>query len=105
MFSQRTGCYDTLLSLSKRMSAILNFNELVDTLVHGLVRGIPVSHAALMIHDQDTAAFVNYREETSVEDGVFTVRGSGFAAGIRVQRSRREPEHERAFAERTPNRT
>ena len=41
MFSKRRGCYETLLDLSKRMSSILNFNELVDTLVHGLVRGMP----------------------------------------------------------------
>ena len=51
MFSKRQGCYETLLHLSKRMSSILNFNELVDTLVHGLVRGIPATHATLMIHD------------------------------------------------------
>src|SRR5919197_1153917 len=31
-FSKRQGCYETLLQLSKRMSSILNFNELVDTL-------------------------------------------------------------------------
>jgi signal transduction histidine kinase len=69
IFSQRSGCYDTLLSLSKRMSGILNFNELVDTLVHGLVRGIPVTHAGLMIHDAATGSFVNYREETSLDEG------------------------------------
>jgi signal transduction histidine kinase len=69
MFSQRQGCYATLLSLSKRMSSILNFNELVETLVHGLVRGIPATHATLMIHDPVTGAFVNHREETTLEDG------------------------------------
>ena len=69
MFSQRQGCYATLLSLSKRMSSILNFNELVETLVHGLVRGIPATHATLMIHDPSTGAFVNHREETTLEDG------------------------------------
>ena len=31
MFSKRQGCYETLLHLSKRMSSILNFNELVDS--------------------------------------------------------------------------
>src|SRR5213078_1341630 len=55
-FSKRQGCYETLLQLSKRMSSILNFNELVDTLVHGLVRGIPVTHATLMIYDASTNA-------------------------------------------------
>ena len=69
MFSQRTGCYDTLLSLSKRMSTILNFNELVDTLVQGLVRGVPVTHAALMVRDPDTDTYVNYREQTSLDEG------------------------------------
>ena len=63
------GCYETLLSLSKRMSGILNFNELVDTLIHGLVRGIPVTHAGLMIHDAATNSFVNYREETTLDEG------------------------------------
>src|SRR5206468_286888 len=69
MFSKRRGCYETLLSLSKRMSAILNFNELVDTLVHGLVRGIPVTHAMLMIYDATTNTFASYREETTLEEG------------------------------------
>jgi signal transduction histidine kinase len=69
MFSKRLGCYETLLGLSKRMSSILNFNELVDTLVHGLVRGIPATHATLMIHDPVTRSFLNYREETTLEEG------------------------------------
>jgi signal transduction histidine kinase len=69
MFSKRTGCYDTLLQLSKRMSSILNFNELVDTLVHGLVRGIPGTHATLLIHDPGTGAFINHREETTLDEG------------------------------------
>lgn len=69
MFSQRQGCYETLLRLSKRMSSILNFNELVDTLVHGLVQGVPATHVTLMIRDPSTGAFVNYREETTVEEG------------------------------------
>ncbi|HEX2438848.1 MAG TPA: histidine kinase N-terminal 7TM domain-containing protein, partial [Methylomirabilota bacterium] len=68
MFSKRLGCYETLLQISKRMSSILNFNELVETLVHGLVRGIPATHATLMIHDPATGAFVNYQEDTSVEE-------------------------------------
>jgi signal transduction histidine kinase len=70
MFSKRRGCYETLIELSKRMSAILNFNELVDTLIHGLVRGIPVTHTALMIFDANTSTFSNYREETTVDEGV-----------------------------------
>jgi signal transduction histidine kinase len=68
MFSKRQGCYETLLHLSKRMSSILNFNELVDSLVHGLVGGIPATHATLMIHDPVSGIFVNYREETTLEE-------------------------------------
>jgi signal transduction histidine kinase len=77
MFSKRQGCYETLLMLSKRMSAILNFNELIDTLVHGLVRGVPLSHATLMIFDTASNAFVTYREETTLEEGsdVDRIRG------------------------------
>jgi len=67
MFSKRRGCYDTLLALSKDMSGILNFNKLVDTLLHGLVRGIPLTHCALLIHDRDANAYVPYREETTTE--------------------------------------
>jgi signal transduction histidine kinase len=69
MFSKRRGCYETLLQLSKRMSSILNFNELVDSLVQGLVSGIPATHATLMIHDPATGAFVNYREDTTLDEG------------------------------------
>jgi signal transduction histidine kinase len=77
MFSKRQGCYETLLMLSKRMSAILNFNELIDTLVHGLVRGVPLSHATLMIFDTASNTFVTYREETTLEEGsgVDRIRG------------------------------
>jgi signal transduction histidine kinase len=77
MFSKRQGCYETLLVLSKRMSAILNFNELVDTLVHGLVRGVPLSHATLMIFDAASNTFVTDREETTLEEGsgVERIRG------------------------------
>ena len=77
MFSKRQGCYETLLHLSKRMSSILNFNELVDTLVHGLVRGIPATHATLMIHDPATGAFLNYRED----DHAGGERGAGARSG------------------------
>jgi signal transduction histidine kinase len=51
------------------MSSILNFNELMDTLVHGLVRGIPATHATLMIHDPATGVFVSYREDTTLDEG------------------------------------
>ena len=67
MFSRRHGCYETLLALSKRMSAILNFDRLVDTLVHGLVQGVPLTHCVLMIHDEQANAFVPFRRESAVD--------------------------------------
>ncbi|OLC12474.1 MAG: hypothetical protein AUH29_16250 [Candidatus Rokubacteria bacterium 13_1_40CM_69_27] len=67
MFSRRQGCYETLLALSKRMSAILNFDELVDTLVQGLVRGIPLTHCVLMTRDEPTQTFVPYRKEMALD--------------------------------------
>jgi signal transduction histidine kinase len=67
MFSKRRGCYDTLLALSKQMSGILNFNKLVDTLVQGLVRGIPLTHCGLLIYDRDANAYVPYREASTTE--------------------------------------
>jgi signal transduction histidine kinase len=67
MFSRRQGCYETLLALSKRMSAILNFDELVDTLVQGLVRGIPLTHCVLMTRDEPTQTFAPYRKETALD--------------------------------------
>src|SRR5256712_4260352 len=69
MFSRRRGCYETLLDLSKRMSTILDFGRLMETLVHGLVRGVPLTHCALMIYDAARSAFVIYREETNVGEG------------------------------------
>jgi signal transduction histidine kinase len=67
MFSRRRGCYETLLALSKRMSAILNFDRLVDNLVQGLVRGVPLAHCVLMIYDDRTSAFVPYRTEQALD--------------------------------------
>jgi signal transduction histidine kinase len=66
MFSRRRGCYETLLDLSKRMGAILDFGRLMETLVHGLVRGVPLTHCVLMIYDPLRSAFVVYREDASV---------------------------------------
>ncbi len=70
MFSRRRGCYETLLDLSKRMGTILDFGRLMETLVHGLVRGVPVTHCALMIYDASRSAFVVYREENNTGEGV-----------------------------------
>ena len=68
VFIKRRGAYETLLQLSKRMSGILNFNELVDTLVEGLVRGIPATHATLMIYDAAAGRFVAYREASGADE-------------------------------------
>jgi signal transduction histidine kinase len=67
MFSRRRGCYETLLALSKRMSGILNFDRLVDSLVQGLVRGVPLAHCVLMIHDDRTNAFIPYRTAQALD--------------------------------------
>ncbi|PYM76577.1 MAG: hypothetical protein DME03_08705, partial [Candidatus Rokuibacteriota bacterium] len=78
MFSRRRGCYETLLDLSKRMGAILDFGRLMETLVHGLVRGVPLTHCVLTIYDAQRSAFVVYREDTSVGE-------RGAAAPIRSE--------------------
>jgi signal transduction histidine kinase len=77
MFSKRRGCYHTLLDLSKRMITILDFGKLVDELVQGLVRGVPLTRATLLIWDANASAYVPYREDKSLdEDGVVApIRG------------------------------
>jgi signal transduction histidine kinase len=68
MFSRRRGCYQTLLDLSKSMIAILDIGKFVDTLVHGLVSGVPLTHAVLLVYDAEENAYVPYRQETSLDD-------------------------------------
>ena len=77
MFSRRRGCYETLLDLSKRMGSILDFGRLMETLVHGLVRGVPLTHCVLMIYDAERSAFVVYREDATVGEGVGAVAIGG----------------------------
>ena len=69
IFSRRQGCYETLLDLSKRMSTILDFGRLMETLVHGLVRGVPLTHCSLMIYDATRGVFAVHREETNLGEG------------------------------------
>ena len=69
IFSRRHGCYETMLDLSKRMGTILDFGRLIETLVHGLVRGVPLTHCSLMIYDATRNAFAVYREETNLGEG------------------------------------
>ncbi len=64
IFSRPRGCYETLVALSKRMSSILSFQTLVDTLLEGLVRGVPLTHCAIMLRDGATDTFVLHREES-----------------------------------------
>jgi signal transduction histidine kinase len=77
LFSKRRGCYETLLDLSKRMITILDFGRLVDELVQGLVRGVPLTHAALLTWDAPAGAYVPYRRDSSLgeEPAVEAIRG------------------------------
>jgi PAS domain S-box-containing protein len=77
MFSKRRGCYDTLLDLGKRMGAILDSGRLAETLVQGLVRGVPLTRCVLMTYDPATDCFVARRQETTVEPfvSVASIRG------------------------------
>jgi signal transduction histidine kinase len=70
IFSRRRGCYDTLLALSSRMGMILDSGRLMDTLVRGLVHGIPVTHVVLLIHDPELDAFVLAREGTATDQSM-----------------------------------
>jgi signal transduction histidine kinase len=67
MMSKRRGCHDALVTLSKRMSSILNFGKLVDTLVLGLVRGVPLTHCAVLMFDRESNTFVVAREEWATD--------------------------------------
>src|SRR5437667_82974 len=77
MFSKSRGCHETLVALSKQMSTLLDVGKIVDTLVQGLVRGIPLTHCALLVYDEPSRSFVTQREETT----------SGESAGIASVRS------------------
>src|SRR5437667_2496565 len=77
MFSKSRGCHETLVALSKQMSTLLDVGKIVDTLVQGLVRGIPLTHCALLIYDEPSRSFVTQREETTSGEsaGIASVRG------------------------------
>ncbi|HXG15718.1 MAG TPA: ATP-binding protein [Calidithermus sp.] len=72
MFSRPHGCHDTLVQLSRRLGGLLASERVVDTLVAGLVHGVPVTHAALLVEDPEDNAFVLRRE----------VSASGERAGL-----------------------
>ena len=62
---RRRGCYETLVRLSRLMGASLDLPELTDTLVQGLVRGVPLTHCVLMVRDPESASFVSVRMATA----------------------------------------
>jgi signal transduction histidine kinase len=68
VFSRRRGSYDTLLALSTRMSRILDVDALMHALVHGLLRGVPLSRCALLLEDPVSHDFTVALEETA-DDG------------------------------------
>src|SRR5207247_11169919 len=57
----------------KRVGSSLDFGRLMETLGHGFVRGVPLTHCVLMIYDAERSAFVVYREDATVGEGVGTV--------------------------------
>ena len=77
MFSKSRGCHETLVALSKQMSTLLDVGKIDDTLVQGLVRGIPLTHCALLVYDEPSRSFVTQREETTSGEsaGIASVRG------------------------------
>jgi signal transduction histidine kinase len=67
VLTRRHGCRDALVALSRQTSAMLDFTRVVETLVSDLVRGIPVTHCALLIVDRDTGHFTVRHEASAVE--------------------------------------
>src|SRR5262249_10415113 len=63
MFSRRRGSYDTLLALSTRMSRILDMDALMHALVHGLLRGVPLTHCTLLLEAEEGRTFSVALEE------------------------------------------
>ncbi len=55
MFQRRHGVRDTLIALSKEMSAVLDMDSLGETLTRGLVTRIPVMHASLYLRGESGA--------------------------------------------------
>lgn len=77
MFRKSRGCHETLVALSKQMSTMLDFDKVVDTLVRGLVRGVPLAHCTLLTYDETTGSFVTQRAETATGEsaGVTSMPG------------------------------
>jgi signal transduction histidine kinase len=62
---KRRSSYQTLLDLSKRMGGLLDLGTLVDTLIEGLVRGVPLTHCVLLSWDAARNAYVPWRDGVS----------------------------------------
>jgi signal transduction histidine kinase len=67
VLSRRHGCRDALVALSTQMSTMLDFTRVGETLVSDLVRGIPVSHGALLMLDREHGAFSVRHEASALE--------------------------------------
>ena len=65
--TRRDGCRNALVALSKQMSTMLDFTRVVETLVSDIVRGIPVSHCALLIFDREKGQFTVRHEAAALE--------------------------------------
>src|SRR5262249_1383151 len=63
MFSRRRGSHDTLLALSTRMGRILAMNALV----HGVLRGVPLTHCALLLEAEEGRTFAVAMEEAAID--------------------------------------
>ncbi len=79
VFSRRRGSYDTLLALSTRMSRILDVDALMHALLHGLLRGVPLTHCALLLEEEGGRTFTVALEESALDQSVGTrpIRGDG----------------------------
>ena len=67
MFSRRRGSHDTLLALSTRMGRILDMDALMHALVHGVLRGVPLTHCALLLETEEGRSFAVAMEEAAIE--------------------------------------
>jgi signal transduction histidine kinase/ActR/RegA family two-component response regulator len=66
---RRRGCYETLVRLSRLLGTSLDAPRLTDTLVQGLVRGIPLTHCVLMVREPATAVFTSARVAVAEGEG------------------------------------
>ena len=67
MFSRRRGSHDTLIALSTRMGRILDMDALMHALVHGVLRGVPLTHCALLLQAEEGRHFAVALEEAAIE--------------------------------------